>query len=207
VEVYFAGYGWVTFEPTAGRTEVEREAEVPQVSDFFEREIIFEEDRSRLSGMQITLRVLLGLVLLSILGFLAWLRFDIFLLKRQDIDKSFARMYRQLQFFGRLLQIEQGISQTPLEFAARLSDRIEILRLEHPRLKFLEKTPRWVGSLVSLANKAAYHAEQADAFDRAQAVGHWIVIRRHLGLTLAWHWLAGLAPKIKSNVEPERMDA
>ena len=208
-EIYFDGYGWVTFEPTAGRTEVERdrEGEVPQVSEFFEREIIFEEDSSRLSGLQITLRVLLGLVVFAVLGFIGWLRFDIFLLKRQNIEKAFARMYRQLQIFGRILQIEQGVSQTPLEFAERLGDRIEILRYEHPRLKFLEKTPRWIGSLVSLANKAAYHAEQADAFDRAQAVGHWVVIRRHLGFALLWHWLAGLAPKIKSNVEPEQIDA
>ena len=75
------------------------------------------------------------------------------------------------------------------------------------RLKFLEKTPRRVASLVTLANKAAYHSEPPDAFDRAQAVSHWIVIRRHLTILVARHWLSNILPKIKGEKEKEPVSA
>jgi transglutaminase-like putative cysteine protease len=196
VEVFFPEYGWVTFEPTAGRVAVDRGQMVPLTTEFFERDIIFEEQGEQLSGLQITLWVLFGLVTLSIAGFLIWLRVDIWVLKNQPIGKAFARMYRQLLAVGRLLKIDQGIAQTPLEFSEEMTDRLDIMRMKHGWLKYLSKTPRWVESLVVLANKAAFHSEPPNAFDRAQAVGHWVTIRRHLGVLLLWDWLTGLRPKI-----------
>jgi hypothetical protein len=181
--------------------------DVPQVSEYFEREIRFEETGNQFSGLQITIRVLLGLLSLTVIGFVVWLRVDIMILKRQAIEKAFARIYRQLLTLGKLLNIQQGVAQTPLEFSEKMSDRLSLLYLEHPRLKFLEKTPRRVWNLVSLANKAAYHADPPDAFDRAQAVGHWLVIRRHLGMVIFWHWLIGLVPKIKINREKSSIEA
>ncbi|MFN2144913.1 MAG: transglutaminase-like domain-containing protein [Anaerolineales bacterium] len=196
VEVYFPEYGWVTFEPTAGRTAVDREKMAPLTTEFIERDLVFEEKGRQLSGLQITLWVVTGLVGLGLVGFLAWLQVDIFLLKQQPIGKAFGRMYNQLLFLGRMLKIEHGIAQTPLEFSAKMADRLEIMRLKHGRFKYLEKTPRRVEGLVVLANKAAYHSEAPDVFDRALAVEHWVTIRRHIGAVLLWDWLTGLWPKI-----------
>ena len=204
VEVYFEGYGWVTFEPTAGRPAVDREKVAPQVSEYFERNIIFEEQGIEYSGLEIMLFVISGVLGLGVIGFLVWLRLEIFLLRRQRIEAAFARMYRQLLLLGRLLKIEQGVAQTPLEFSAKMRDQLEIMRLKHARLfTYLEKTPRRVQNLVVLANKAAYHSEPPDVFDRAQAVDHWVVIRRHIGAVLFWDWLTGLWPKVSISKESE----
>ncbi len=55
VEVYFPEYGWVTFEPTAGRVAswtVKMAA--PLTTNIIERDIVFEEQGRQLSGLQIT---------------------------------------------------------------------------------------------------------------------------------------------------------
>jgi hypothetical protein len=197
VEIYFPEYGWVTFEPTAGRPAAERENQALPAGEFEERQIVFEEDRSGLSGLQITLRWLAGLFVLGVVAFFVWLRLDIIILRYRPIEKSIALIYQRVLVLGRMLGVERGTAQTPLEFADRLRERIEELREAHPRLEFLEKTPRRVEALVVLANKAAYHAKPPDAFDRAQAVDHWVTVRRHLGIAWAWHRLAALRPKIK----------
>jgi len=186
---------------------VDREQMAPLMTEYFERDTIFEEKGRQLSGLQITLWVLFGLLGLAVVGFLVWLRFDIFLLKQQPIGKAFARMYSQLLVLGRMLKIEQGIAQTPLEFSDKFSDQIEIMRLKHGRFKFLEKTPRRVENLVVLANKAAYHSELPDAFDRALAVDHWLTIRRHVSVVLLWDWLTGLLPRINLSRKRKRKNA
>lgn len=197
VEIYFPEYGWVTFEPTAGRPAMERENLAPPESEFEERQIVFEEERSSLSGLQIMLRWLAGLLVLAVVAFLIWLRLEIVILRYRPIEKSIALIYQRVLILGRLLGVERGTAQTPLEFAARLGERIKEVQTAHPRLKFLEKTPKRVEALVVLANKAAYHAEPPDAFDRAQAVDHWVTVRRHLGIAWGWQRLAAMRPKIK----------
>ena len=110
---------------------------------------------------------------------------------------TLAKLYGRLQFFGRLLGIERGIAQTPLEFSAEMSGRIEVLRAAHRPLGYLDKSGKTLESLVMLANQAAYQAEAADIFDRAKAVNQWVILRRQLGLAIFWKWLMGLIPEIK----------
>ncbi len=198
VEVYFPEYGWVTFEPTAGRPALERtnlEYDLPE----FEREITFTEETLQLSGLEILGWSILGLIVLVLMAFLIWLRVDVFILRRQSIDKAFAKLYRRLLWLGRLVGVQQGSSQTPLEFAAEMKTRIELLRLEHRPLAYLEKSGSKLENLVVLANKAAYSADAADAFERARAVDLWIRLRREIGFAILWKWLSGLVPKIKKD--------
>ena len=197
VEIFFPEYGWVTFEPTAGRAPLTREAEEFDLPEFDERQIIFAEEKLRLSGLEILGWSVLGLVGLAVLSFMIWLRLEIFILRRQSIDAAFAKIYRRMLFLGRLLGVQHGIAQTPLEFSAEMIERIEALRNEHRTLAYLEKTGKNLESLVVLANKAAYRAEAADAFERAKAVDLWVKLRRQLGLAIFWEWLRGLLPKVK----------
>jgi transglutaminase-like putative cysteine protease len=196
VEVYFPEFGWVTFEPTAGRVALERETmefDLPE----FEYQITFTEEKLQLSGLEILGWSVLGLIVLALLSFMVWLRVDVFVLKRQSIDKAFGKMYRRMLWLGRLLGVQRGITQTPMEFSSELKERLDQLRTEHRPLGFLEKTGAHLESLIRLANKAAYSAEAADAFERARAVDLWIRLRRNLGIAILWKWLAGLVPKIK----------
>jgi len=200
VEVYFPEYGWVTFEPTAGRAAIERETETIDLPEF-EREILYTEEKVKLSGLEILGWSVLGVVVVSLVAFLIWLQVDIFVLRRQSIDKAFAKLYRRLLWLGRMLGVPLGITQTPLEFSAELQARINELRVEYRMLGYLEKTGKNIESLVVLANKAAYSAEAADAFDRARAVDLWIGLRKDLGAALAWQRMARLIPKKEK--EPE----
>ena len=202
VEVYFPEYGWVTFEPTAGRAAIQRQTEAIDLPEF-EREIRFTEERFQLSGLEILGWSILGLIVVSVFAFLIWLRVDVFVLKRQSIDKAFAKLYRRLLWLGRLLGVPSGITQTPLEFSGELQGRLNLLRAEHRVLDYLEKTGKNIESLVVLANKAAYSAEAADAFDRARGVDLWIQLRRDLGFAIFWHRLVRLVPKRKENAESQ----
>jgi len=202
VEVYFPEYGWVTFEPTAGRPAIQREIEAIDLPEF-EREIRFTEEKVQLSGLEILGWSVLGVIVVSMVAFLIWLRVDIFILMRQSIDKAFAKLYRRLLWLGRILGVPSGITQTPLEFSGELQGRLNLLRAEHRMLEYMEKTGKNIESLVVLANKAAYSAEAADAFERARAVDIWIQLRRDLGFAILWHRLARLVPKGKEKPESQ----
>ena len=197
VEVYFPEYGWVTFEPTAGRTPLSRETAEIIHPEFDERQIVFSEDKVGLSGIEILGWSVLGTVILIVLSLIVWLRLDVFFLKRQSIKITFAKLYRRLLFLGQLLGVKHGIAQTPLEFSAEMTGRIEALKAAHRPLGYLGKSGKTLESLVKLTNQAAYRAEAADIFDRAKAVDQWIKLRRQLGLAIFWKWLMGLIPKIK----------
>ena len=197
VEVYFPEYGWVTFEPTAGRTPLSRETEEVNYSEFYERQIVFGKEKVGLSWIEILGWGVLGIVGFMILSLIVWLRLDVIILRRHSINMTLAKLYGRLQFFGRLLGIERGIAQTPLEFSAEMSGRIEVLRAAHRPLGYLDKSGKTLESLVMLANQAAYRAEAADIFDRAKAVNQWVILRRQLGLAIFWKWLMGLIPEIK----------
>jgi len=202
VEAYFPEYGWVTFEPTAGRAAIQRQTEAIDLPEF-EREIRFTEEKIQLSGLEILGWSILGLIVVSVVAFLIWLRVDVFVLRRQSIDKAFAKLYRRLLWLGRMLGVASGITQTPLEFSRELQGRLNLLQAEHRMLEYLEKTGKNIESLVVLANKAAYSAEAADAFDRARGVDLWIQLRRDLGFAILWHRLARLVPKRKKNAESQ----
>lgn len=202
VEAYFPEFGWVTFEPTAGRAAIQRQTEAIDLPEF-EREIRFTEEKIQLSGLEILGWSILGLIVVSVVAFLIWLRVDVFVLRRQSIDRAFAKLYRRLLWLGRMLGVASGITQTPLEFSGELQGRLNLLQAEHRMLEYLEKTGKNIESLVVLANKAAYSAEAADAFDRARGVDLWIQLRRDLGVAILWHRLARLVPKRKKNAESQ----
>jgi hypothetical protein len=195
VEVYFSEFGWVIFEPTAGRAALVRENEEIDLPEF-EREISFTEETRQFSGLQMTLMVLAGMVLLTLLIGLIWLQVDVFFLRRMSIEKAFARLYRRVLWVSQRLGVERGEAQTPLEFTMELQAQLGNLRQKHRILGYLKNSARRVNELIVLTNKAAYSLELPDVFERAQAVDIWVELRRQLGFAIFWDWLTGLVPKI-----------
>lgn len=183
VEVYFPEYGWVTFEPTGGRAAVERETQQFDLPNF-EQEITFTQETTQLSGLEKTLRALLGLVLLVIVGGVVWLQVDVFWLRRMPIGKTFGVLYRRLLWFSKRLGVERGAAQTPQEFSATLQNQLIRMADETRVLKYLSKSAQQVDALVRLTNKAAYSHELPDVFERAQAVYLWVRLRRGLGVAI-----------------------
>ncbi len=197
VEVYFPGYGWVNFEPTAGRTPLTREMEEINHPEFDQRKIVFGVEKVGLSGVEILGWGVVGIVGIAILSLLVWLRLDVIILRRQSINMTFAKLYRRLQFLGRFLGVQGGITYTPLEFSAEMTGRIETLRASHRILSYLDRSGKTLESLVILTNQVAYRADAADIFDRAKAIDQWVKLRRQLGLAIFWKWLMGLIPAKK----------
>jgi hypothetical protein len=195
VEVYFPEFGWVVFEPTAGRAALVRENEEIDLPEF-EREISFTEETRQFSGLQVTLMVLAGMVLLTLLVGLIWMQVDVFFLRRMSIEKAFARLYRRVLWVSQRLGVERGEAQTPLEFTMELQAQLGNLRQKHRILGYLKNSARRVNELIVLTNKAAYSLELPDVFERAQAVDIWVELRRQLGFAIFWDWLTGLVPKI-----------
>lgn len=192
VEVYFSDYGWVTFEPTGGRAPIERVVGKKVVTEEFEKQVLFVEEKIPLAISTIVQRVLLGIFGSGLLITMVWLRVDLWTLRRQTPEKAFARLYRRLIWFGARVGVVKGEAQTPNEFSAELQARITHLRQGSKLLSRLPNAVALVGVMVGHTNQLAYSLEPPGAFERAQAVRAWAELRWHLAMAAIWLWLSKL---------------
>lgn len=193
VEIYFPEFGWVTFEPTAGRPAVERDdlgVPLPE----FEQEIVPAAETSRLNGLRVVLQGLMGLVALILLMGLIWLRAETFFLRRMPVEKTFRVIYRRLLWLGERIGIGQGVSQTPLEFSDLVQSRLETWMQDYPSLIFLSGSALELEALIGLINKAAFCQEFPGQVEQAQAVEFWVALRRKLAVAMLWKWFADRMP-------------
>jgi transglutaminase-like putative cysteine protease len=196
VEIYFPGYGWVTFEPTAGREAIarlqEREQGVPAqqtyqlVADKITNPIL--KALPRIIG--ISLAVILLLVGLYLQVNLWWLR------RKQPAD-LFVALYRRLQRFAQRLEVPNTASQTPGEFSDAFGSCLQTLWFRYPMrglFTSLEGQVRW---LVQQYVQAAYSPSPPGMIERSRALREWRGIRRRLAIALALRRLADLRIRLQ----------
>ncbi len=184
-EVYFPEYGWIEFEPTAGRPALERpetaaELPVPEwdlppsLSDILRR---FE------SNWLVWLAVPMGLVLLG-LGFAGWMALDNWWLDRLSPAASVASLYHRLYRYGRRLRAPTQSGDTPREFASALKLRVKNL---DPATHHKVAEPREASDILWLTNQytqAVYSPHPPTAAAQKQAIRVWKRLQRRLWL--AW---------------------
>lgn len=138
VEVYFPGYGWIEFEPTAGEPPIDRPGErvetekreeerirlqvTPQLREPPEDEGVSPPPGEVQRAPWYRVGILWGglaILLLasgSVFGFLWW--------RRREYLPAAERLFRRMVFYSRLLGLEPQVTQTPMEYASLLVEEV-----------------------------------------------------------------------------------
>jgi transglutaminase-like putative cysteine protease len=124
VEVYFPEYGWIIFEPTGGRAEIERpESPVPKFSQDYNPSfdpLIHKGERLPIKWWLILIVIMLTT---PILGFTLF-QVDNAILKRMPPEKGFLRIFRRIYRYSRWVGLTTNPGDTINRFTGRLIQHI-----------------------------------------------------------------------------------
>ncbi len=188
VEVYFPGYGWIEFEPTGGRAEIDRpsQATVAAFAEQLESTPQPELAQQVRPTPQGWLVVLIGVGSLIVVG-VGWAATEGLRLNRLSPGAAAAEIYRRLRRHGWRLAVPAQAGDTPDEFANSFTDRLADLAV-NPRwaesLTTAAQEARW---LIALHTQASYSPHPPSAVERARAVQTWFRLRRQLWMVWALH--------------------
>lgn len=166
VEVYFPNYGWVEFEPTGGRPQIDREAEAasPTTQSLAQLTAGFRIDP--LAGWW---RYPLAAVILIITFAAAWLAADELRLRRLAPAQAINQIYARVRKEARRLKVVLHEGDTPNEFRSKIKglkiDDLDVLIDEYAR--------------------ANYMPVQIETGDRDRVIALW----NHLRWRLWWRYL------------------
>jgi hypothetical protein len=192
-EIYFPGYGWIEFEPTAARPAVERPAEAP-VALAPEQQAPSEPITARRARLNwaLWLGATGGLLVLALGCLAAWLALDAWRLRRLPPGAAVIDLYRRLYRYARWVGAGSREGDTPHEFATTLTLRLKELAQGHRggrRLTAAVDEIRW---LTELCARTLYSLHRPQASEQAEAVEIWSRLRRRLWLARLLTWTPGL---------------
>lgn len=184
VEIYFPKYGWMEFEPTAGRPPIERQAESlptewPEPKEPL-KPLIPEQSKTAQFGWP---GVLGALVIAPLVGIIWWAA-DVWRLHLLTPIAAVATLYRRLQRYGQRLAIPMRAGDTPYEFAASFTKHFANLVRGEYRDTVLASAVREAQRLVSLYVQASYTPCPPNTDDQKQAIQTWRWLRWRLWV--AW---------------------
>lgn len=185
-EVYFAGYGWVEFEPTAGfssphdaRIEQTWGTEPPE--DFIsnpeetaplpERDPLKQPREWGTIGFRVSLVVLLLVVLAA-----AW----IWLSRRAETEESVLATYGRFQSQAHKLGTAAQPHQTPAEFNQTFQQNLDAFSDHPPTQARAQSVKPLATRLTELFNEAQYAPEPKDHTNEAHTI--WQQMKRPLWL-------------------------
>jgi hypothetical protein len=187
VEIYFAEYGWIEFEPTASRARIERPEEAPLIEtrDVTDDGRRMTGDRWRMFGASGWGMIALGLLGLPILG-LAIMGVDLLRLRWLAPPRAIETIFRRLARAARWLGLPARAAHTPNEIGALLRDHFAALSREGRGRAAWQNVDARVNALIALYVQASYSPRVPDARDRANALIAWRALQGQLWL--AWMW-------------------
>ncbi|MFB0537880.1 MAG: transglutaminase domain-containing protein [Anaerolineae bacterium] len=181
VEVYFPEYGWVEFEPTAGRPPIERQAEFLTI-EWPEPEEPLQPaatERSRLA--QFGWLEMLGVLALVPLVGIVWWAADIWRLRLLTPVAAVATLYQRLQHRGRRLGMPMREGNTPYEFATSFAEHFaNLARSKYGWDTTMAPAVQEAQRLVGLYVQASYAPRPPNTDDQRQAIQTWRWLRRRL---------------------------
>jgi transglutaminase-like putative cysteine protease len=188
-EVYFPGYGWVEFEPTASRPAIPRPAGYPESLD---AEIIGPTPppiQPFLPYLRWGLAVFAGLLLLIPVGLVIdWLRLG-WLPAGQTIPILYRRLYRQ----ARRLDADLPVNATPLELADQLSGQLQAANPgEQPAPGRIQAH---LHNLAWRYAESTYSAHAPGADEKHSSLASWRAIQTEL-------WRARLRQALRKPSDP-----
>ncbi|TFG48265.1 MAG: transglutaminase domain-containing protein, partial [Anaerolineales bacterium] len=154
VEVYFNGYGWIPFEPTAARNLIDEDA----LSLPLPPELELPSQTSEAVGqMEFPgSEVSLGVFVLLIIGMWFWNRIDLARLQHMDTTSLALEIYQRLFKYGRWVGLGHHKSDTLYEFNQRLKNAFSSLETDPRREKMLAGGEIEISQLTKYAILANY---------------------------------------------------
>jgi transglutaminase-like putative cysteine protease len=180
-EIYFPGYGWVRFEPTGGRSGLDRPAstassiEVPQV-DLAQTVSPFPGN----SYIKVILFTLASLVLLALAGLLVWNFSEPWRLVRLPAGAAVRRVYHQIHQYAHRLENRPLTGATPAEISRSLVDKIERLQAETQWVAYFNEARSDLEGLTAIYNQHIYSPHAVDRQGQQNTIHAWSALRRRL---------------------------
>jgi transglutaminase-like putative cysteine protease len=185
VEIYFPGYGWIEFEPTAGRPAIERPAETVLMGISTPPTALEPRSSRGIGPSQLLWLGPLGVVAFVLLGSIGWWAADGWRLWRSPPVEVVATLYQRLYRHGRRLAIPARMGDTPYEFAAALTEQLAELAQERRSGTDATLITQHIDRLTDLFVRGLYSSDKPDAAEKAKAIRTWRRLRRNLW----WAWL------------------
>ncbi len=171
VEIYFAGVGWVEFEPTASQLPITLPEELPEevypsITPF---PTISESDLNAQAAQEVSRKqniISLAIVLtvaILLVGLSFFLRAQGLLRMHESVDS----IYEYVYYHGKKIYKDAPLHETPSIFADRLQAR---LRVGH---RCLSPAPDEIRLLTKLYLQEIYSAHPITRDERIQAVKVW----------------------------------
>jgi transglutaminase-like putative cysteine protease len=187
VDIYFPGYGWIEFEPTAGRPPIERQENLPdtvsmQPSDQLEEITAY---RTRLNWTIWIISLGIGwIVIFWSIALYRWL--ESWHLRRIPPKQAIQKIYNQFRDRARVLSSDHIPGVTPHEFAEILKIRLTGLTKRPRLLASLSNAPNEILSLTEVYTRAVYSQERLSPQESQLAIQTWRKLRSRLVLA---QWL------------------
>ncbi len=183
VEIYFPQYGWIEFEPTAGRATLERPSEAesaaipPYIPPAWWKKWV-------LWGLVVfgwVGKILLGgLILAGVVGFV-WVVGDTLYLRLLSPSRTVIVIYHRLCRYQQWLSVSWKIGDTPYEVAQLLNAQITALAQKHYRNKLLP-TIQAIDQLTDLYVQVSYGDHEPNRHSQTQAIRAWRQLQWRLWL-------------------------
>ncbi|MEJ2600710.1 MAG: transglutaminase family protein, partial [Anaerolineales bacterium] len=180
-EIYFPGYGWIRFEPTGGRTGLDRPASTASSIEVPQLDLV--QPVSPFPGsvyLRTALFTLIGLLLLIMTILLFWNFSEPWRLVRLPAGAAVQRIYRQIYRHAHRLEDRLPTGATPVELSQSLVKKIERLQVETQWVSYYEKARSELDSIVAIYNRHIYSTHAADAHDQQRTIRAWRRLRRRL---------------------------
>jgi hypothetical protein len=184
-EIYFPGYGWIEFEPTAARPPWERRAEpvLPSGLGWESSPPTFVTATSpAVASTRWGWGIVAGLAGLALTGTVWWTA-DLWWLRHTPPAATVARLYRRLQRYGVRLALPIMVGATPFEFSDVLIAQIN--HLAQPSrwgARLLAPASREIEQLTGLYVAGIYSGHKFGEIEQSHAVQSWRRLWWRLGL-------------------------
>ena len=189
-EIYFPGYGWIRFEPTGGRSGLDRPAstagsiEVPQVD--------LAQTVSPFPGgiyFKVALFTLASLVLLALGSLLVWNFSESWRLVKLPAGAAIRQVYHQIHQYAHRLADRPLTGATPAEISRSLVDQIERLQAETQWVAYFENARSDLEGITAIYSQHIYSPHPVNRQSQQNTIHAWSALRRRLLLVQLAHKL------------------
>jgi hypothetical protein len=186
VEVFFPGYGWIEFEPTAGRSPITRSGEnFPEVPAPEEQEPEPLLPPPAAPAWKTLFLTLTGLLFTLLAGFVLWQIYDEWTLKRLPPSGAVTAIYHRLFQESQQMDRRINLADTPYELSRKMGEKLSGLKKTSRFRQQISPADREVEALADVFAKSAYSPRLPSQVEREQAVLAWRKLHWRL-------WLARL---------------
>ena len=180
VEIYFPGFGWVEFEPTASLPRPIRPGQIPESNQAEnlpppgqEAPLSIHLERTWLGRL-----ILRSLALLTVILVIAFLPLETWWLSLLPTDQALKTIFRRLYRRGRFFGIPPDGSRTPNEFALALSSAVERSAMKEKHAALIASLQADLDRLTGLYTRLLFSGHPLEKEEKQQAIRAWAGIRR-----------------------------